>query len=607
MGLDIVTNSMAQQASNDLSTNQANMQSSLEKLSSGYQINTAADDASGLVISQHLEAQIGAFNQAQSNTQAGINVVQTASGALSEVSTILQRINTLAVESQNSSATDPTAQQAAQSEVNQALSSITDIAATTVYGNNTLLTNGTNTTVNYTFQTGYDGSSSSQVAFSVTALNLANLGLVNGTLTDGANGVIGTGGSSHIQSVVGNVAAATYTLQATASVTASQAGVVAGSVPGHTAAIGGTYYLTGTGETLSGTYNGVAFSVNLGLAANGAEETSADLQAKLRLATSDGTLAVSDAANGTMTIATGNANTIQTGGGQGATDLGVANIAANTSAVGVTVAAPATTTNFYTQAAGETFNIAVNGGAAVTVTLGAVETAATLQSKVNSALAAAGQSSTVNVSNTAGALTFASAAYGASGSIALTSTANPGTDLGITGGTLTTTAGANAIVGFGAQGGTLATVALTAAQNMAGGQVAIQLGTTNQGVVVSFNNPVVTTAAQTMTQAAFTAATMNAQNYSVTASTAITQIQNAIATVSSMQGQFGAYQNQLQDISANETTGIQNLTASKANIMDTNMASQMVNFTQDQVLVQAGVSMLAQANQIPQYVLKLLG
>src|ERR1700678_4370758 len=151
MGLNIVTNTMATEASNNISTNETNMQSSLEKLSSGYQINSPADDASGYVISQHLQAQIGGFQQAQSNTQAGINVVQTASGALSEVSTILQRINTLAVESQNSSATDSTAQQAAQSEVNQALSSITDIAATTVYGDNQLLTNGTSATVNYTF------------------------------------------------------------------------------------------------------------------------------------------------------------------------------------------------------------------------------------------------------------------------------------------------------------------------------------------------------------------------------------------------------------------------------------------------------------------------
>src|ERR1700691_2545228 len=177
MGLNIVTNTMATEASNNISTNEANMQSSLQKLSSGYQINSPADDASGYVISQHLQSQIGGFQQAQANTQSAINVVQTADGALNEVSTILQRINTLAVQSANTSATDPTAQQAAQAEVSQALTSISNIAATTVYGDNQLLVNGTSSTVDYTFQVGNDDTTNSQVSFSVTALNLANLGL----------------------------------------------------------------------------------------------------------------------------------------------------------------------------------------------------------------------------------------------------------------------------------------------------------------------------------------------------------------------------------------------------------------------------------------------
>src|ERR1700678_318230 len=182
MGLNIVTNTMATEASNNISTNETNMQSSLEKLSSGYQINSPADDASGYVISQHLQAQIGGFQQAQANTQAGINVVQTADGALNEVSTILQTINTLAVQSANTSATDSTAQAADQAEVTQALESIGNIAQTTVYGNNQLLVNGTASTVNYTFQVGADNTSSSQVAFQLTALNLANLGLVTDAL-----------------------------------------------------------------------------------------------------------------------------------------------------------------------------------------------------------------------------------------------------------------------------------------------------------------------------------------------------------------------------------------------------------------------------------------
>jgi flagellin len=224
MGLDIVTNTMATEASNDISTNQMNMQSSLEKLSSGYQINSPADDASGYVISQHLQSQIGGFQQAQANTQSAINVVQTADGALNEVSTILQRINTLAVESANTSATDPTAQQAAQAEVSQALTSISNIAATTVYGDNQLLVNGTAGTVDYTFQVGNDNTTNSQVSFSVTALNLANLGLVQNSLTLPSS-------SLNISSAVGNTSAGAQVIQATAATAA--------------AVTGGTFTITG--------------------------------------------------------------------------------------------------------------------------------------------------------------------------------------------------------------------------------------------------------------------------------------------------------------------------------------------------------------------------
>jgi flagellin len=159
--------------------------------------------------------------------------------------------------------------------------------------------------------------------------------------------------------------------------------------------------------------------------------------------------------------------------------------------------------------------------------------------------------------------------------------------------------------------GTAATVTLYNASGNTLGSAAVTTSATSavislangQSVDLTLNGNLTNT-----TNATFVQNYSNADqaNYSVTSSNAISQVQAAIQTVATMQGQFGAYQNQLQDISNNETVGIQNLTASNASIMDTNMASQMVAFTQDQVLVQAGVSMLAQANQIPQYVLKLL-
>jgi flagellin len=185
MGLDIATNIMAQDASNALSINESNMTNSLDKLSSGYQINKAADDASGLVISQHLQSQIGGFQQAQANTQSAVNVVQTADGALNEVGTILQRINTLAVEAANTTATDPTAQAAAQDEVDQSLASLDDIANTTVYGNQQLLT-GSGGTVTFNFQVGADSTTFSQVGFTFTALSVSGLSLSGFTVGNAA-------------------------------------------------------------------------------------------------------------------------------------------------------------------------------------------------------------------------------------------------------------------------------------------------------------------------------------------------------------------------------------------------------------------------------------
>ena len=213
MGLDIVNNTMAQNANNDLSINQANMQDSLEKLSSGYQINNPAEDPSGLVISQHLQSQIGGFQQAQANTQNAINVVQTANGALNEVDTILQRINTLAVEAANTTATDPTALTAAQQEVSQSLDSLNDIANTSVYGNQQLLTTSGGGTVTFNFQIGADSTSYSQVSFTFTSLSVSGLGLTS-VQTGGANAIGTTGALVQIATAISTVSALQGTLGA---------------------------------------------------------------------------------------------------------------------------------------------------------------------------------------------------------------------------------------------------------------------------------------------------------------------------------------------------------------------------------------------------------
>jgi flagellin len=101
MGLNVNTNIGAINAYRNLSVTDGQMSKSLEKLSSGFRINRAADDAAGLAISEGLRSQIGGLKVAARNAQDGISVVQTAEGALTEVTSMLQRMNDLSVQYAN--------------------------------------------------------------------------------------------------------------------------------------------------------------------------------------------------------------------------------------------------------------------------------------------------------------------------------------------------------------------------------------------------------------------------------------------------------------------------------------------------------------------------
>ena len=132
-------NTMAINAYRNLSTNNMSLGKSLEKLSSGFRINRAADDASGLVISQGLRAQIGGLKQATRNAQDGISVVQTAEGALGEVHNILGRMRDLAVQSANTGSSGSDARAAAQAEIAQLSAEVTRISEQTAFGGQNLL------------------------------------------------------------------------------------------------------------------------------------------------------------------------------------------------------------------------------------------------------------------------------------------------------------------------------------------------------------------------------------------------------------------------------------------------------------------------------------
>ncbi|MCW2634468.1 MAG: flagellin domain protein, partial [Blastococcus sp.] len=139
MGLRVNNNIAALNAYRNLSVTDGQMSKSLEKLSSGFRINRAADDAAGLAISEGLRSQIGGLKVAVRNTQDGISVVQTAEGALTETHSILQRMRDLSVQAANDGGLNTEAKKNIQSEISQLKAEINRISDTTTFNGKKLL------------------------------------------------------------------------------------------------------------------------------------------------------------------------------------------------------------------------------------------------------------------------------------------------------------------------------------------------------------------------------------------------------------------------------------------------------------------------------------
>src|SRR3954463_15626775 len=132
MGLRIQNNVEAFNTHRQLTATGTAASKSMEKLSSGYRINRAADDAAGLAISEKMRGQIGGLGQAQRNAQDGISLVQTAEGALTEVHSMLQRVRDLKVQYANgTNSTDD--QDAISSEVSQIAQEVNSIVTDTKF------------------------------------------------------------------------------------------------------------------------------------------------------------------------------------------------------------------------------------------------------------------------------------------------------------------------------------------------------------------------------------------------------------------------------------------------------------------------------------------
>ncbi len=170
----INNNLMSMNTYRQYSVNTTNAAASTEKLSSGFRINRAGDDAAGLAISEKMRAQIRGLNMASKNSQDAISLVQTAEGALNETHSILQRMRELAVQASSDTNQDTAAgvdREALDAEFQQLKLEIDDIATKTAFNGKTLL-NGTFSGI---IQTGADAGQT--LTISITDMQAAGLGL----------------------------------------------------------------------------------------------------------------------------------------------------------------------------------------------------------------------------------------------------------------------------------------------------------------------------------------------------------------------------------------------------------------------------------------------
>src|SRR3954464_15546422 len=173
MGLRINQNIAAQNAYRNLSVTQGQMSKSLEKLSSGFRINRAADDAAGLSISEGLRSQVGGLKVAVRNAQDGVSVAQTAEGALTEVTSMLQRMRDLTVQAGNTGSNGGASGDAVasiQDEIDSLSQAIANVATSPRLNGPSLLDGSVSS---LTFQVGATGGETQDIALSdMTAATL---------------------------------------------------------------------------------------------------------------------------------------------------------------------------------------------------------------------------------------------------------------------------------------------------------------------------------------------------------------------------------------------------------------------------------------------------
>ncbi len=171
-----------------LTINTSSSSKSLEKLSSGYRINRAGDDAAGLAISEKMRGQIRGLDQATRNAQDGISLIQTAEGALNETHSILQRMRELVVQAGNEGTNETEDLQSIQDEINQLLEEIDGIAKRAEFNGKTLLTGNYASGVGSGLKLQIGANSGQSITIRIESMQASGLGVSGIKVTSGFGG-----------------------------------------------------------------------------------------------------------------------------------------------------------------------------------------------------------------------------------------------------------------------------------------------------------------------------------------------------------------------------------------------------------------------------------
>ena len=556
MALGVLNNLSAIYAENNLNNTNASLQTVLEQLSSGSRINSGADDAAGLSLVNGLEANSVALTQSGTNATEGVGLLQVADGALSQVTSLLDRAVTLATEASNGTL-NSTQEGAANQEYQSILAEITNIGSTTTY-NQEQVFDGTVVSI-YTGDSSTEGSSVDDL--NIHALSSSSVGDTNGTMSysNGQSNVFIDLSKSGTDATLGDAFVnGTTTLDVYYMATGA-----GGAVTTQTAqiSVGGA---TGYADTVAGMISAIN-NANLGLTATFSTAAQAGKQAVAAGTGSDTGIQLSGPGAGVGSgIAPGSLGTLALPvAGAGADGDVLSGTLAVTDSSGVTHTLTLGTAGQTDTLANLANTINAAGyGITATYTPGGVGVDASISFTSESAKTAVVPTNVVDTTdaNTAATWTPSAAFY----SIGVT---NPG-------GATTIEDAATAQV---------ASASLTADPNGQGG-IATMSYSDSAGEDLSNTN--------LMNQA-------NAQS-------ALNLLNLAISDVAAQDGYIGAQINTLNSLSQVMSTQQENVVSAQNAIQATDYASATSNMSKYEILSQTGIAALAQANQVQQEVTKLL-